>query len=102
MIINVEHFKSWLRRKPMTTTYDYYDGQDCIIARYLKENNFPVGRVEGSHWIDIDGISHEIPRNLATAVIGHYCKSDNRFSSQIEKIVPYQDVWNILTGVIEN
>lgn len=50
MTITADRLAAWLRHEDPTTTYNYLNNHDCLIARFLRANGFPTPYVGGSHW----------------------------------------------------
>lgn len=55
---------AWLETKDPNIEYDYCNGSDCLVARYLRDLGYPVVGCHDKAWHDSDEHYHFYPKEL--------------------------------------
>jgi len=54
LFTNPKYLMDWLKTKPADEKYDYNNGDECALTRFLQENGYPKARA-GAYSVYIEG-----------------------------------------------
>lgn len=66
---SIEHqFLDFCRSKPADEAFDLMDCQNCALAQFYHAHGYPISAALILSWRDHDGVDHDVPYAVASAV----------------------------------
>lgn len=62
--LSLEALRDWLKQQDPQGTYNFVDGRDCLLARYLRFVGLPVQDVDPHDWRDTNLDLHPLPPGM--------------------------------------